>query len=139
MKLRAIPALLLLLLAATQLLVFAQNARQPKGAAVMTKKAQALVDSLSKGAYADARKDFNAEMKAALAPEKLETIWKTLLTQAGPYKKQLSAQLSQGKEGNKVYNIVVVTTQFEHANVNVRVTFDSANNVAGLFFAAAPK
>jgi hypothetical protein len=118
---------------------FLCHAEQKKGAKANPHVAQAkaLVGRLVKEDYVGATKNFNAEVKQSLSIEKLQTVWKAILTQAGAYKKQLDVQSSRVKQGTEVFDVVIVKCQFERANLNVRVVFDSTDRVAGLFFAEA--
>jgi len=135
MRLRFIIRLLVLILVG-QFICQAQTPKSDKHTALV-KKAQSLVENLAKQDYAGATKNFNDEMKNRLTVAKLDETWKIVLSQAGAFKKQLSAESSQVKEGDKVYDVVVVKCEFERAALNVRVVFDSSDHVAGLFFAAA--
>ena len=135
MKMRVVSRLLIVIMIA-QVISLAQETKSAKPA-LNAKKAQALVDNLVKLDYAKATKDFNEEMKTKVTVEKLEQIWTTLLGQAGPFKKELSAESSKVEEQGVPYEMVIVKCQFEKAAVNVRVVFDTTNQVAGLFFAPA--
>ena len=135
MKLRLVSRLLILVVMA-QVIGQAQELKSPKPT-TNGKKAQALVETLAQEDYAKATKDFNDEVKNKITVAKLEHIWTLLLGQAGPFKKQVSTESSKAKEQDQHYEVVIVKCQFERATVNVRVVFDAANQVAGLFFAPA--
>lgn len=136
MKLR-LTLRLLILIVMVQVIVQAQEPNSSKKPTPNGKKAQALVESLAKEDYAKATKDFNDEVKAKITVAKLEHIWSTILLQAGDFKKQVSAESSEVKEQGQTFEVVIVKCEFERAAVNVRVVFDAADQVAGLFFAAA--
>jgi len=72
-------------------------------------------------------------MKGALPEPKLREAWQTLLQQAGPFQKQLGTR-QQAQAG---YQIVFVTCQFERAALDIKVVFNTRQQVAGLFFVPA--
>src|SRR5574340_499094 len=73
---------------------------------------------------------FDARMAEALPVEKLSTVWDQVLGQVGTFKGVTGARLAE-QQG---YHIVFVTSEFEHATLDVKVVFDSSGHVAGLFF-----
>src|SRR5829696_1280755 len=79
--------------------------------------AQAVLASIAGGEFSRVEEQFTDEMKAALPPGRLAAMWKTLATQAGPYK-------SCGKDarlrtiGDK--QMVITPCQFARAAVDVQ-------------------
>lgn len=73
---------------------------------------------------------FDGRMAEALPVEKLSTVWDQVLGQAGAFKGVSGARL-QDYQG---YHIVLVTSEFERATLDVKVVFDTSGHVAGLFF-----
>jgi dienelactone hydrolase len=98
-----------------------------------TEAARAMIQALVKEDYKAAGKDFDDTMKKVMPADKLETTWKTLLKQVGPFKKQLGTRTEKVKK----YDIVLVTCQFEKLLLDVRVVFDSDKHIAGLGFLPA--
>jgi uncharacterized protein len=92
--------------------------------------AKDFVGLLSRGEFADALKQCDGAMLAALPGEKLKEIWQSLTTQAGPFQKQLQTRT----EKTAGYDIAFVTSQFEKAKVDIKVVLNSKRQVAGLFF-----
>lgn len=96
----------------------------------LTKKAQALVESISEGDFTTPVAGFDATMASVMPPEKLEEAWKALIAKAGAF----NGMGATRKEKADKYDIVYVTCNFEQGPIDVKVVFDSAGKVAGLFF-----
>jgi dienelactone hydrolase len=99
-----------------------------------TEAATRFLDQLAGGDYQAATANFAEAMKTAAPPEKLAEIWTSLQSQFGTYKKRLSARLE--KQGP--YNVVLATTEFERATVDLRVAIDGEGRIGG-FFIVPPK
>jgi dienelactone hydrolase len=92
-----------------------------------TPAAQAFVTAQSKGDFAAATKDFDEVMKKASPADKMETTWKAVQKQVGPFQKQLSTRTETvGK-----YDVVYVTCKFEKMDLDVRVVFNREGQIAG--------
>ena len=76
-------------------------------------------------------KYLDSNMNAVLPAEKLREIWKSLKYQVG------SAQMHVGVRTEKSgrYDVVFVTYQFEHMTLDIKIVFNDARQIAGLFFA----
>ncbi len=96
----------------------------------LTASAQALVGLLANEDFASAARDFDSTMKAVLPPDKLKEAWQSLTAQAGPFQRQVSTRA----EKTPPYDIVFVTCECERATVDVKVVFNSAGQVTGLWF-----
>lgn len=92
--------------------------------------ARELVDRLAAGQFQEAAANFDAKMQQVLPPDKLQEAWESVVTQVGPYQRQLEARTEQ----REAYDLVFVTTEFAQAFLDVQVTFDREGHVAGLFF-----
>jgi len=97
----------------------------------LAERAAQIVTQLSDHDLSAASADFDSTMKAALAGEKLAEAWNGLLGQVGQYK----GQKSRRAEEYAGYRLIVVTAEFEKADIDIRVAFDTAGRVAGLTFA----
>jgi dienelactone hydrolase len=95
--------------------------------------AQDFVDLLVKGDFSSAEGKFDQTMKTALPISKLEELWSSLLNQAGAFQGQTGTHT----ERQKNYDVVFVTCQFEQMLLDVKVVFDAAGQIAGLFFLPA--
>ena len=95
--------------------------------------AQTFIEQWATGEFAPAYERFDEAMKDAITEDQLKEIWAQLLLQVGAYQEQLSTRTLE-QDG---YLAVIVTTQFENAPIDVRVVFDAAGQMAGLFFSQA--
>jgi dienelactone hydrolase len=112
------------------------GAQQPGGAADPEATARAFVDLLSSGLFQQTVVQFTPQMAAALPVDRLAATWNGLVTQAGTFRRVLSASSAAGG----ALSVVALTCEFARATWIVRVTIDGQGRVAGLFFqpAAAP-
>src|SRR3989449_9208277 len=92
------------------------------------------VDRLAAGDFASAVKSFDPTMTAALPPDKLAEVWKSLNAQAGPLLKQTGARAA--KEAK--YQVIFVACAFEKAVLEAKIVFDESKRIAGLFFVPPP-
>jgi hypothetical protein len=91
--------------------------------------AKDLVTALAAGDMAKVTGRFDATMKAALPPEKLQSVWAGVGAQYGAFKQQTGVRTE--KVGG--FDAVFVTCEFERGKANVQVTVDSSGKVSGLF------
>ena len=95
-----------------------------------TQQAEGLVDSMAKGDFASATKNFDATMKAALPAEKLGQSWAQVTAQIGAFKSRTGSREAQ----EAGFQTVHVTCQFEKANWDIKVVFDKDGKIGGLWF-----
>ena len=95
-----------------------------------TQLAEGMVDSMARGDFASATKDFDAAMNAALPAEKLGQIWSRLMAQYGPFKSRTGSREAQ----EAGYQMVYVTCQFEKTTADIKVVFDKDGKIGGLWF-----
>ena len=91
--------------------------------------AKGFVELLAGGDFSTAASNFDPAMKAALPPEKLEELWASLIAQLGPFKRQVSVRI----ESSQHHNIVLVTCEFETLTVDLKLAFDNARQISGLW------
>ncbi len=96
----------------------------------LTSRATEFVTLLAQEDYANAVKDFDSTMKGAMPPEKLEEAWTSLIGQIGVFKKQVSSR--EAKEMG--FDVVFVTCEFEKTQLDVKVVFNPAKEISGLWF-----
>jgi len=96
----------------------------------LEERARALVAALARDDFDDASKDFDDAMKKALPADKLGDIWKGIVKQVGPLKKQGASTAEKAQK----YDIVWVACEFEKATLFTRVVFDGEGRVTGLSF-----
>ena len=104
--------------------------KAPSVDTIAEKVAKEFVILLTQGKFQDATAVFDKDMKAALPPEKLATLWKDQQTALGNYQKIIGTRV----ENYQQFRIVYVTCQFQKQSVDVKVVVDNANKIAGLFF-----
>ena len=92
--------------------------------------AVAFVELLVKGDYSNAALKFDRTMKRVMPADKLREVWESLIAQAGVFTRQ--AGLHEKKLGP--YPAVFVTCKFERAMLDVKVVFDRAGRITGLWF-----
>ncbi len=93
--------------------------------------AKDFIQLLADSDFSKAAENFDAAMKKAAPPEKLRQIWNSLVTQHGQFEKQLDTRMKT----ILLYKAVFVACQFEKMVVDLQVTFDTANQIAGFHIA----
>lgn len=73
---------------------------------------------------------FDPTMAAVLSAAKLASTWDGLVGQVGAFR-GVTATRQQEAQG---YQIVFVTCQFDKTSLDVKIAFDAAQRIAGLFF-----
>lgn len=126
---KLVPLCCLLLLLSTALRAQTQPASDD-----LTVKATALLDAMVRGDFAHGTRHFDTTMKQALTPEKLQEVWKGLVSQAGAFQRQAGTRT----QTQDAHRLVFVTTEFEKIRLDMQVTFDAQGQIAGLFFIPAP-
>ncbi len=101
----------------------------------LVSRATAFIEQLNNRDFSNAGKNFDETMKTAMPEPKLAQTWDALVAQAGTWKRQVSTRT----EVRGAYKVVIVTTEFEKADVDIQVVFDAAQKIAGLFFTPAKK
>jgi hypothetical protein len=103
-------------------------------AADPTAQATQVVAMLAKGDFAGVVKNFDDRMKKALPEAKLREAWKLVTDKAGSFKKQLKTRAEKVTQEGQQYDLVTVSCEFSKAPVDVKVVYNAAGQVAGLFF-----
>jgi len=96
----------------------------------LTPLATGFVEFLVKEDFANAVKNFDNTMKGVMPEAKLQEAWQGLLAQSGSFRKQAGVRQTQ-EQG---FNIVFVTCEFERSTLNIKVVFNNANEISGLWF-----
>ena len=94
-----------------------------------TQLAEGMVDSMAKGDFASATKDFDATMNTAMSAEKLGQTWSQVTTQVGAFKSRTKTRVAQ----EAGFQCVYVTSQFEKANLDIKVVVNGSGQVSGLW------
>jgi len=98
-----------------------------------TASGEQFVDFLAKGDFTGAAARYDKAMQAALPEPKLQEAWRSLEARVGPFMKRLHTRTV--KAGG--YDVALVTCEFEHAKLDVKVVLNSQDQVSGLFFLPA--
>lgn len=126
---------LLLLLASVFAAGLATRADAADAVATCREHSAAILKSLRDGRYADATRDFNATIAAALPAARLQDVWDTALpAQVGALQGADAPQTRKSDAGV----VVEAPLHFARAKLLMRVGCDTNGKVAGLLFAPAP-
>ena len=120
----------LLLIFAVAFMTSCDRQKEVPRSANLTALAKEFVASLAKEEFPDAAGSFDSVMKKALPSEKLREGWKSLVAQAGPFQRQVGVRTERMGE----YAAVFVICEFEKAAVDIKVVFNSASQITGLWF-----
>ena len=93
-------------------------------------QAKKFVKFLDDGDFKNAAENFDGSMTAALPPDKLREMWKSMTKKFGDFVDIVGTR-TEKKSG---YDIVFVTCRFENNTFDMKVVFNSAGQIAGLFF-----
>ncbi|MDE3179376.1 MAG: alpha/beta fold hydrolase [Acidobacteriota bacterium] len=85
------------------------------------------------GQYAKVEAQFSQQVASKAPVAVLPEIWKSVEAKYGGFEKISAVTTLTYKQ----YNVVTVSCQFEKSPLNIRVSFDSDNKVAGFFFLPA--
>ncbi|MBT0566709.1 DUF3887 domain-containing protein [Williamsia sp. CHRR-6] len=91
--------------------------------------ARTIADLCAAGDFAAARADWTDQMRAAVSPEQLRDLWRSIENDAGAL--QLIGRANTGSRGP--YQVVDLPLIFHHGPVWMRTSFTHAGKVAGLF------
>ncbi len=99
----------------------------------LTDLAEAFFACLVAEDYAGAVAYFDSAMKKAMPAAKLKETWENLQSQAGPYLREA------GKREDTIegYDVVYITGVFQAAQIDIRLVFNQAKRITGLWFLSA--
>lgn len=95
----------------------------------IAQKAENVVDSMAKGNYKAATRDFDNAMTSTMSAETLAKLWTDLSRQAGAFKARTATR--EAKELG--FETVFVTCRFDKLNLDLKVVFDNRQQVSGLW------
>ncbi len=113
---------------------------QPTAASVPDERiaaGQAFADQFLNKDYAAVVAQFDATMKSVFPLDKVKEARESLEPQMGAFRRQVGIRGEQIEQNNVVYDIVYVTWEFEKQAIDLRIVYDQAGQVAGLFFQPA--
>jgi uncharacterized protein len=120
-------------LSSTRSRLRAQEGEMAESNDALIANAKQFVDRLSKGEFAAAAAEFDAELAAQMDADKLSALWSGLQGQVGAL--QSSGEASAAPVSGLV--MVTVPCQFERAPLEVRLAYGPDRKVKGLHFAPA--
>lgn len=94
-----------------------------------TQVAQAAATALTQGDMAAVAAKFDATMKAALPPDKLQASWGPVTGQFGAFK-SLGTPKASKAHGQ---NVIVIPCTMERGSVNLQVAVNDAGEISGLY------
>lgn len=120
------------LIAAVMMLASIGAAQDPESQTVARREndGRAFVRLLTERRFDDGVAMFDSTMKTVMPAARLEEAWNSVLKQAGKFREQLGVR----HQKYAIYDIIFVTCRFEGSPMDVRVVFDQAGKIAGLFF-----
>jgi hypothetical protein len=92
--------------------------------------AQNFLNNLNSGMYSMCLKDFDWDLAGKVNSAALENIWKNLQTQSGVYKGAGEPYLVK----DSLYDYVYQTCAFAKTKLDLKITVNQKNKIAGLFF-----
>ena len=96
--------------------------------------AQRIGDLLAKNDFNTITKYFDANMRAAMPPQKLQQAWLALNAQAGRFKRQLGTSTSRVTQTGQTYDVLTVACEFEKTTIDIQVAFNQQKQIAGVHF-----
>ncbi len=109
------------------LLSFNSNAQSDSSKVAI---AQAFLSNLNSGMYMMCLKDFDWDLAGKVNSAALENIWKNLQAQSGAYKSAGEPYVVK----DSTYDFVYQTCNFAKAKLDLKLTINKKNKIAGLFF-----
>ena len=106
------------------------QAQIPSEKAAIVQMAEEFVDLLAAGEYEKAVADFDATMTSLMPASKTREVWTQVTSQVGAFKTRLNVRT----ESAGIYDIILVTCQFENTKLDIKVVFSPQNQITGLFF-----
>ncbi len=110
------------------------SAEAPVPSAIsLEKTATTFVDYLAGGQYGQAVESFDETMAGLMTASALEEAWDSVIAQAGEFEDIVGTRTARQNE----YDLVFVTCRFANTTLDIQLTFDDMQQVAGLFFLPA--
>lgn len=97
--------------------------------------ARRVLDLLDAGKFDAVAAEFNAKMAGAMSVSRLRTTWTTIGREVGARKSIISQREVKQPTGNVT---IVNRCQFERAELLVMISFDTADNIAGMNITPSP-
>lgn len=92
-----------------------------------------MVRCLANGEYSKVVDKFDSTMRSAMPADKLQSVWQSVQTQAGPYKRKISTRTTT-QQG---YDVIIVTCEFEKAALDLQFVYNGKSEISGFFIKPA--
>lgn len=127
---KKITCVLLIMVFTVIVLIYAQDKKDTESGE-LEKRAKQFIEYLVKEDFTEIEKMYYDKMKTALPEEKLMPIWRDLISKIGPFEECITIQTQKYMQ----QDLIVAACKFQKANFDIKVFFNSSQQVAGLFFA----
>ncbi|WP_394828335.1 DUF3887 domain-containing protein [Pendulispora albinea] len=107
----------------------------PTAAAVSTPldvKARTFLEELGRSEWEHPRSAFTARLSNALPPSKLQSVWRSVESSAGPFHKVSVTEMTDGSR------VVRAVCRFDRATLTFKITYDTEARVAGFYVLPPP-
>ena len=106
--------------------------RQEEAAESPELKAQAeeFVELLVQEDFSRAAESFDSVIKGVMPPDKLHEVWKALVAESGAFQRRIPTRTEKAGQ----YDVAFVTCEFEKRVLDIKVVFNSAGQITGLWF-----
>ena len=95
---------------------------------------QAFADQFLNRDYTAVVAHFDATMQSVFPIDKVQEARESLEPQLGAFRQQIGIRGERVEQDKVVYDIVYVAWEFEKATIELRIVYDQAGQVAGLFY-----
>ncbi|MEN6370694.1 MAG: alpha/beta fold hydrolase [Armatimonadota bacterium] len=95
-----------------------------------TSTAEEFIGMLVKSDFTNAVDRLDSNMRAALPPDKLKDVWKSIIDRYGQYKRHVQTSPAKVQD----YDAVIMTCEFEKSCVEIRIIFSTLHRISGLWF-----
>ncbi|NIM06476.1 MAG: DUF3887 domain-containing protein [Armatimonadetes bacterium] len=121
---------LAMLLAVCVALASCGQSEQASDPGELTEPAKRFVMLLAEEDFTGAVESFDATMREVLPAANLKQAWSTLVTELGAFE-NLAGARTEKEQG---FEVVYVTCEFERGSADIKVAFDGAQRISGLWF-----
>ena len=121
---------LLLVTVVVGLLFSCGREQQPSRLPELKAQAEEFVELLAQEDFQSAVESFDSVMKDTMPADKLREAWKALVAESGAFQRRVAVRTEKVQQ----YDIVFVTWEFGKRLLDIKVVFNSAGQISGLWF-----
>lgn len=118
-------SLVLVFLCSCASAALAQQAHAKTKADELKASGTQFVEMLSKENYTGAAEMFDAKLKRSIPAEKLQRLWRSVISEAGPLRSTLDTEYKQDQKSE----MVTLKCQFENSILYIRLGFDAEKKI----------